>query len=50
MAQSIKKEQILSFMKAFLTKRNIDALRTQCCFYMYPGGLDGCVMEGGNNC
>ena len=26
MAQSIKKEQILSFMKAFLSNRNIDAL------------------------
>ena len=32
MAQSIKKERILSFMKAFLTKRNIDAIEHNAAF------------------
>ena len=32
MAQSIKKEQILSFTKAFLTNRNIDAIEHNAAF------------------
>ena len=47
MAQSIKKEQFLSFTKAFLTNRNIDAIEHNAAFIYIQVDLMAVLWKGG---